>query len=142
MQLKVADLKTPLFIWNYPLQEVHKILKQHFFAKSQYLPRISPGVSDASICSWAMEDEGQTRFNVDTTSKSFMHRLSRTDLESWLFRVLQTQNLHFEELVDSLYFFSFVVGVISCVYSTSSLSSCHSVTSVKDRSVLVVTWLG
>lgn len=51
------------------------------YMKTWNFPRISPGVSDASICSWAMEDEGQTRFNVDTTSKSFMHRLSRTDLE-------------------------------------------------------------
>lgn len=106
--------------------------------KTWNLPRISPGVSDASICSWAMEDEGQTRFNVDTTSKSFMHRLSRTDLESWHAKIA-TQNLHFEELVDSLYFFSFVGGVIICVYLTSSLSSCHSVTS---RTAVFLWWLG
>ncbi|CAJ1431509.1 unnamed protein product, partial [Effrenium voratum] len=41
------------------------------------------GVSDASICSWAMEDEGLTRFNVETTSKSFMRRLSMTALLLW-----------------------------------------------------------
>ncbi|CAK9028989.1 Hypothetical protein SCF082_LOCUS18593 [Durusdinium trenchii] len=41
------------------------------------------GVSDASICSWAMEDDGLTRFNVQSASQSFMWRLSRTALFLW-----------------------------------------------------------
>ena len=39
----------------------------------------------------------------------------------------------------TLVFFSFVVGVISCVYSTSSLSSCHS---VRSRTAVFLWWLG
>ncbi|CAE7775185.1 unnamed protein product [Symbiodinium sp. CCMP2456] len=46
------------------------------------------GTSDASICSWAMDDHGLTRFNVDTTAQGFMRRLSTSVLFLWFAAML------------------------------------------------------